>query len=128
MLGCARVIARPVSARGAAAFLQAIRSTKLANVARGGRTPPTEMLGCPLLIARPVSSAAPAAFSTPIPLPSRALVSCLNALETLGPTPSAALSRNGRVSDPCPPYSLSPWSLHHFGVAHQPSLRSLWTM
>jgi hypothetical protein len=36
--------------------------------------------------------------------------------------------RPSSVSDPCPPYSLSPWSLHHFGVAHQPSLRSLWTM
>src|SRR5215470_5934583 len=26
------------------------------------------------------------------------------------------------------PYSLGPVSLHHFSVAHQPSLRSLWTM
>src|SRR5580700_7262207 len=37
-------------------------------------------------------------------------------------------SRPSSVSDPCPPYSLSPWSLHHFGVAHQSSLRSLWIM
>jgi len=30
--------------------------------------------------------------------------------------------------EPCSPYSLGPVSLHHFSVAHQPSLRSLWTM
>ncbi len=55
----------------------------------------------------------------------------------LGPHPSVCEEalfywtddfRPSSVSDPCPPYSLSPWSLHHFGVAHQPSLRSLWTM
>src|SRR6516225_10180356 len=31
-------------------------------------------------------------------------------------------------SDACPPDSPRPVSLHHFGAAHQPSLRSSWTM